>query len=174
MVQTEKIKAVEETREKLDRSQSVAVVIYKGLTVAQMQDLRGQLRESGSEMKVTKNRLAKIALKDGGYDELDDILKGPTALVYGFDDPTSAPKVCSKYAKKNDKLQILGGLLGKQRIDTTKLQALAKMPSREELLTQMAGTMKAPIRKMATSMNQAVAKVVYAMKDRAKQLEEAS
>ncbi|NQU42452.1 50S ribosomal protein L10 [bacterium] len=171
MVQPEKIQVVEETAERLKRSQSVVLVLYKGLTVAEMQDLRRQLRESGSELKVVKNRLAKRALLDSGCEALDEVLSGPTAMAFGYSDATAPAKICSKFAVTHDELQVLGGLLDKRRIGLDKIQALAKLPSREELLSQMASTLMAPARQMATALKQAMSKVVYAMKDRASQLE---
>ncbi|MFW6256332.1 MAG: 50S ribosomal protein L10, partial [Candidatus Sumerlaeota bacterium] len=136
MVQREKIQVVEETSDRLNRSRSMVVVQYKGLTVAQMQDLRAKLRENGAEMKVVKNRLAKRALADAESESLDDILSGPTAMVFAYDDASAGPKVCTKFADDNDKLVICGGLLEKQRIDGDMIKKLAKMPGREELLTQ--------------------------------------
>lgn len=174
MVQPQKIQVVEETAERLSRSRSVLFVQYQGMTVAEMQDLRSRLRETGSEMKVLKNRLVKRAMEDAGVEDVSDLLNGPNAFVFAYEDATSGPRVCTKYAKDNKKLQVMGGLLDKERLDAAKIEALAKMPSREELLTQMAGTLLAPMRQMAVAMHQATAKVVYAMKNRAEQLEDAS
>jgi large subunit ribosomal protein L10 len=171
MVQTTKIETVEQTRERLSRAQSVVVVQYQGMTVAQLRELRRQLREVDSELKVIKNRLVKRALADNGFDALDSSLTGPTALAFGYGDPTAPSKVCTKYAKTNDKLVIRGGLLGNKALDLKAVDALSRMPGRLELLAQMATVLKAPARQMATALNQAMAKVVYAMKDRASQLE---
>jgi large subunit ribosomal protein L10 len=173
MVQPDKIQVVEDTVERLGRSNAMVVVQYKGMTVAQMRDLRGRLREVGGELKVVKNRLVRRALADTNSEALDEMLVGPTALAFCYKDPTAAPKVCSAFAKEVDKLVICGGLLEKKRIDANMVQKLAKMPGRTELLTQMAGTLLAPMRQMATAMNQAMAKIVYAMKERADQLESA-
>lgn len=174
MVAQVKVDIVEQAKERLARSQAVVVVDYQGLTVAEVSDLRQKLRDAGGEMKVIKNRLTKRALAEAQYDALDEILNGPTALAFGYDDPVGPAKVCMNYAKDNEKLEVLGGLLEGRRVDLDKIKALAKLPGREELLTQMAGTMKAPMRQMATAMHQAVAKVAYAMKARADQLEDAA
>ena len=170
MVQREKIDSVTQTVERLRRSQAVVVVHYQGLSVRQMQDLRRQLRETGSELKVLKNRLVKRALADSQCEALDESLTGATALAFGYDDPTSPSKVCAKFARGNDKLQIRCGLLGRKRIDAAKVMALSKLPGRTELLTQMAGTLLAPLRQMATAMHQSMAKIVYAMKARGDQM----
>jgi large subunit ribosomal protein L10 len=173
MVQQAKIETVRETVDRLERSQAVVLVKYQGLTVAQLSELRKQLREVSGELKVVKNRLTQRALQETGCEALDDLLAGPTAVVFGFGEPTGPAKVCSKYAKDVEHLQVLGGLLDKKRISAAKVAALAKLPGRTELLSMMASTMKAPARQMATAMNQAMAKIVYAMKARVDQLGEA-
>lgn len=171
MVQNVKVETVKQTVDRLGRSQSVVLVRNLGLTVAQISELRGKLREADSELKVVKNRLAKRALAEAKCEAMDDLLTGPTAMAFGYGDPTGPPKICTKFADDNDRLEVLGGLLEGARIDLAKVKALAKLPSREELLSQMASTMKAPMRQMAVAMNQAVAKLAYAMKNRAEQLE---
>ena len=170
MVQSSKIEVVEETAQRLNRAQGVVVVDYRGLTVPQMNDLRNSLRETGSEMKVVKNRLTKRALEKAECDSLDDILVGPTALVMGYDDPVSPARVCMKFAGDNGDLEIRGGLLERRRVDLDRIAALARLPGRAELLTQVATTLTAPARQIATAINQAMAKIVYAMKGRADQM----
>ena len=171
MVQSEKIELVKQTSERFDRASAVVLVGYRGLTVAEMSELRRRLRESGGELKVVKNRLTRLSLAQAECDELNDLLTGPVAIAFGYEDPTAPAKTCSQFAKENSKLTIKGGLLEKRRIEFGKISALAKLPGRTELLTQMASTMLAPARQLATALNQAMAKVVYAMKDRASQLE---
>ena len=173
MVTKAKVEAVREATERLDRAQAVILVNNNGLTVEEISELRNKLREQDGELKVFKNRLAKRALSDAGYEDIDELLNGPTAFDFGYTDGVAPAKACTEFAKDHEKLEIKGGLLDKERIGMDKIIALSKLPGREELLTQMAGTLKAPIRQMATSMHQAVAKLVYAMKDRASQLEEA-
>jgi large subunit ribosomal protein L10 len=173
MVTKTKEVAVQETVDRLERSQAVILIENHGLTVAEISELRNKLREQDSELKVVKNRLMRRALSDAGYEEANDLLNGPTAFAFGYTDGVAPAKACSEFAKEHDKLEIKGGFLEKSQIGMDKIEALAKLPGREELLTQMAGTMLAPMRQMATSMHQAVSKMVYAMKDRASQLEEA-
>ena len=173
MVQTSKVQSVQETVERLGRAQSVVVVDYQGLTVAEISDLRGKLREAGAEMKVIKNRLTKRALAEANCDPLDEILVGPIALAFGFEDPVGPAKVCVDYAKGNDKLQLRGGLLEGKSVDLALINSLAKLPGRQELLTQFAVVLKSPARSMAMALQASVKKVVFAMKARADQLEEA-
>lgn len=171
MVQTQKIETVRQVTERFERAQAVVLIGYQGMSVAQLTALRNELRKQGGELKVVKNRLVRRALEESGCDALDDMLVQPTALAFGYGDATVPAKVCAKYAKDHPILVIKGGLLEKRRLPLDRIQALAKLPNRTELLTQMAGTMKAPIRQMATAMKQAISKIVYAMKDRAEQLE---
>jgi len=170
MVQPQKIETVAATAERLRRSHAVVVVGYQGLTVAGITALRAKLREAKSELRVVKNRLSKRALEQAACDPLDDLLRGPVALAFGFEDPAALAKSCVDYAKTNEKIILKGALLDKKRIDAAKLQALAKLPSRAQLLSQMAAALKGPARRLAGAMNQSMAKIVHAMKARADQM----
>jgi large subunit ribosomal protein L10 len=171
MVRPQKIEVVERAGEKLGRAKAVVVVGYQGMTVEEMTGLRGKLREVGSELRVVKNRLSKRALAQAQCEALDDLLTGPVALAFGYEDPAALAKACVEYAKGHEKLVVKGGLIDKKRLDAAKLRALSKLPGRPQLLAQMAGTLKAPAQRMATAMKQAVAKLAYAMKARADQLD---
>lgn len=162
MPKPEKLEAVATVREKLSRSKSVIVTDYRGLTVAQMTDLRSRLRKEGVEYKIVKNRLAKIALREAGMDDMDDYLKGTTALAFGIKDPVGPAKVLTAYAKDNEKLKIIGGLMDNQRLNTVAIGELAQLPSREVLLSRLLGSITSPVQKLAYGLNQTVAKVVYA------------
>ncbi len=112
---------------------TVVVVANGGLTVAEMSDLRSELRKAGASMKIVKNRLAKIAIAGKPIEKVSEVFAGPTAIAYA-EDPSSAAKVVKKYAKDNEKLSILGGAMGEEVFDAKGVEALASMPSREELL----------------------------------------
>ncbi len=122
---------------------AVVVVANSGLTVAQMTELRNELRLAGAAMKVVKNRLARIALKGKPAENISTLFKGPTAVAYA-EDPVAAAKVIEKYAKKNDKLVILGGAIGAETMDAKAVKALAAMPSHEELLGSIVQTIMSP------------------------------
>ncbi len=122
---------------------SVVVVANGGLTVAQMTDLRGELRSAGAGMKVIKNRLAKIAISGKPAEKIADLFKGPTAIAFS-EDPVAAAKVIDAYAKKNDKLVVLGGAMGDEVLDANGVKALASMPSREELIASIVQTIMSP------------------------------
>ena len=139
-------------------SQVVVVAHYSGLTVAQMQSLRKQMRQAGGSVKVAKNRLAKIALKDTDAAAIAPLLKGPTVLAYSGD-PVAAPKVAVDFAKANERFVILGGSMGKTALDPNGVKALASLPSLDELRAKIVGLIQAPATKLAQLANAPAAKV---------------
>ena len=129
----------------------VVVTRNLGLTVAQSTDLRGKMRDADATFKVSKNRLAKIALKDTRYEPLADMLTGPTALATSGD-PVAAAKVAVEFAKTNDKLEIVGGAMGDTVLDVNGVKALATMPSLDELRAKIIGLVQAPATKIARTI----------------------
>jgi len=149
----------------------VVVAHYSGLTVAQMQALRKQMREAGASVQVAKNRLAKIALEGTDIASIGNLLTGPTLLAYS-DDPVAAPKVAVTFAKDNEKLIILGGAMGRTALNPDGVKSLATMPSLDELRAKLVGLIQAPATKIAqltTAPAAKLARVVkaYAEKDAA-------
>ena len=139
-------------------SNVVVVAHYSGLTVAQMQTLRKQMKLAGAQVKVAKNRLAKIALKDTDAAAIAPLLKGPTVIAYSGD-PVAAPKVAIDFAKANEKFVVLGGTMGKTALDTNGVKALAALPSLDELRAKIVGLIQAPATKIAQLANAPAAKV---------------
>ncbi len=131
----------------------VVVAHYAGLTVAQMTDYRRQIKEAGGSVKVAKNRLAKLALKDTDVAGIEDLFKGPTCIAYS-EDPIAAPKIAVKFAKENDNLVILGGSMGKDVLDASGVEALAALPSLDELRAQLIGLLNAPATKIARTVKE--------------------
>ena len=149
----------------------VVVAHYAGLTVADMQKLRSQMKQAGASVKVAKNRLAKIALEGTDAATISGLLKGPTLLAYSTD-PVSAPKVAVDFAKVNDKLVILGGAMGSTSLDANGIKALATLPSLDELRGTLIGLLQAPATKIAQLSTAPAAKLArvfgaYANKDAA-------
>ncbi len=136
----------------------VVVAHYSGLTVADMQKLRAQMKQAGATVKVAKNRIAKIALEGTDVASISDLLKGPTLLCYS-DDPVAAPKVAVSFAKANDKLVILGGAMGATALNPDGVRALATMPSLDELRAKIVGLVNAPATKIAQVVNAPAAKL---------------
>ncbi|SCZ68062.1 50S ribosomal protein L10 [Epibacterium ulvae] len=148
MDRAQKEQVVEELGQIFESSGVVVVAHYAGLTVAEMQDLRSRAREAGSSVRVAKNRLAKIALEGKPCESMSDLLTGMTVLTYS-EDPVSAAKVAEGFAKENDKFEILGGAMGENALDRAGVEAVSKLPSREELIAQIAGMLGAPASNIA-------------------------
>ena len=136
----------------------VVVAHYSGLTVAQMQQLRKQMRQAGASVKVAKNRLAKIALEGTDVASIGPLLKGPTVIAYSSD-VIAAPKVASDFAKGHEKFVILGGAMGKTALDPNGIKALASLPSLDELRARLVGLLVAPATKIAQLANAPAAKL---------------
>jgi large subunit ribosomal protein L10 len=131
----------------------VVVAHYKGMTVAQMTDFRKRIKDAGGVVKVTKNRLAKLAVKGTDVESISDLLQGQTCVAYS-QDPVSAAKVSVKYARENEKLVILGGAMGTTRLDLNGVRALADLPSLDELRAKLLGLLQAPAAKLLSTMNE--------------------
>ncbi|WP_300033799.1 50S ribosomal protein L10 [uncultured Roseobacter sp.] len=148
MDRAQKEQLVDELGQIFESSGVVVVSHYAGLTVAEMQDLRAKAREAGGSVRVAKNRLAKIALEGKPCESIADLLTGMTVLTYS-EDPVAAAKVAQDYAKGNDKFVILGGAMGENALDVAGVEAVSKMPSREELISTIAGMLGAPASNIA-------------------------
>ena len=134
-----------------------------------MQDLRAQMREAGGSVRVAKNRLAKIALDGKPCESIGQYLTGMTVLAYS-EDPVAAAKVVNEYAKGNEKLQILGGAMGENALDVAGVKAVAAMPSREELISSIAGCIGAPASNIAGAIGAPasnVASILSTIEDKA-------
>ena len=141
------------------KSTNVVVVAQNsGLTVAQMQNLRKQMKQAGAAVKVTKNRLAKIALDGTDAAAIIPLLKGPIVIAFSGD-PIAAPKVASDFARTHDKFVILGGVMGKTALDQNGVKALAALPSLDELRARIVGLIQAPATKIAQVINAPAAKM---------------
>ena len=158
MERAAKKEAVEQLNE-VFKTTSVAVVAqYSGLTVAQMQKLRSQMRQAGASVKVSKNRLAKIALEGTDVVAIGSLLKGPTVIATS-NDPVAAPKVAVEFAKANEKFVILGGSMGKTVLNVDSVKALASLPSLDELRAKIVGLIQAPATKIAQVVQAPAAKM---------------
>jgi large subunit ribosomal protein L10 len=149
-------------------SNVVVVAHYAGLTVAQMQTLRRQMKQAGAAVKVAKNRLAKIALEGTDAASVAPLLKGPTVIAYSGD-PVAAPKVANDFARAHEKFVILGGAMGKTALNPDGIKALASLPSLDELRAKIVGLIQAPATKVAQVLiapATKVARVVQAYADK--------
>ncbi|HEY1926102.1 MAG TPA: 50S ribosomal protein L10 [Caulobacteraceae bacterium] len=147
MDRAQKSETIETLRGVFADAGAVVVTHYMGLTVAQLTDLRGRLRGEGATFQVVKNTLAQKAL-NGTSNGAHDLFKGPVGIAYAKD-PVSAAKVSTQYAKENDKFIIIGGLMGEQVLDAAGVDALAKLPSLDELRAKLIGMIKTPATRIA-------------------------
>lgn len=149
---------------------AVVVTHYTGITVAQMEDLRHRLRQEGATLKVVKNTFVQKALA-GASDETLGMFTGPVAIAYG-PDAVSAAKVAVQYAKDNEKFVIIGGLMGEQVLDAKSIDALAKLPSLDQIRAKLVGLLNAPATRVAGVLQAPAAQLArvlnaYAVKDAA-------
>ncbi|WP_272009805.1 50S ribosomal protein L10 [Roseovarius sp. ZX-A-9] len=148
MDRAQKEKVVEELGQIFESSGVVVVAHYTGLTVVEMQDLRARAREADASVRVAKNRLAKIALEGKPCASIANYLTGMTVLTYS-EDPVAAAKVSEGFAKDNKKYEILGGAMGENALDRAGVEAVSKMPSRDELIAQIVSCIGAPASNIA-------------------------
>lgn len=155
MARPEKETAVAEISEILKDATSVFVTDYKGLSVERITDLRSKCRESDVRYMVVKNTLARIAAKEAGYDEMVEYLKGPSAIAYSFDDPSAPARIISEFAKKDkDNLpEIKMTIFEGQFYGPEKVEQIAALPTKQELLAMLVGGFNAPLQGFAGSLH---------------------
>jgi large subunit ribosomal protein L10 len=152
MDRNEKADSIVEIKGVFDKSDVVLLTHYRGLTVREISDLRSKMHSEGARLKVTKNKLAKIALKDSKYKEISELFSGPTAIAYS-DDPTSISKLLVNFSKENDKLVLLGGIINGQKIAVDNIRELASLPSLDELRAKLIALINRPASKLIQILN---------------------
>ena len=145
---------IQEIADNVKDAQSVVVVDYRGLTVAEDTQLRRELREAGITYKVYKNTMMNFAFKDTDFESLSDVLEGPSAIAVSLDDATAPARVLSKFAKNAPALEIKAGVVEGTFYDADGMKAIAAVPSREELLSKLLGSMQSPIASFARVIKQ--------------------
>jgi large subunit ribosomal protein L10 len=151
----------------------VVVAHYSGLTVAQMQTLRRQMKQAGANVKVAKNRLAKIALEGSDVASIAPLLKGPALIAFSCD-PVAAPKIAVEFARTNERFVILGGAMGTTTLDLNGVKALAALPSLDELRAKIVGLIQAPATKIAQIVNAPAAQLARVVQAYASKTENAA
>lgn len=174
MAHPEKVSEVQAIAERIEKAQSMVLADYTGLTVDQMTQFRRNCRARSVECRVVKNRLAQIAADKAGVAALKDLLKGPTAIVFGPESQVEPAKIVVEFAKDNDKMQVKGGWVDGQSLSAAQVEALSRIPSREELLAKMMGSINSPARGMAFAMNGVIAGLARVIDAVAKQRAEAA
>ena len=148
MNREEKKQLLSDLNELFNASELVVVSHYKGLTVAEVSELRNAIREAGAGFRVTKNRIAKLALKGTKFEGLTELFNGPTAIAFA-NDPISACKACVEFAKNNEKLVVIGGAMGTGVLTIDEIKRLASIPSMDELRAKIIGLLQAPAAQLA-------------------------
>jgi len=156
----------------------VVVAHYSGLSVAQMTNLRVRMKDAGASLKVAKNRLVKLALQGTDAEHISGLFQGPTVIAYSAD-PVAAPKVAAEFARTNDKFVLLGGAMGKTSLDAKGVEALATLPSLDELRAKLVGMINTPATRLAGVLQAPAGQLArvlsaYAKKDEAAETQEAA
>lgn len=159
----EKGQVIEELREKFSEAKALILTDYKGMTVAELADLRRLLRGGGVDYRVVKNTLARVASQDTPISVAKDAFKGPVAVAIGYKDPVMTAKKVIEFSKKNEKLKLSGGVIEGKLYTANEVKAIAELPAREVLLSMLAGAFQAPLSKMAAALSATVSSFAYAM-----------
>ncbi len=157
---SEKIDAI---KAKVEKAQVALVTEYKGYTVEEITNLRRELQKQGGDYMVTKNTLTKVAIKGTEYEVMSDLMKGPIAIAFGFEDQVSPAKVVSKFIKDTKKGEILGAVLDGKLLSVDETKALANLPSKEELYAKMLGSINSPASGITMGINGVLAALTRAV-----------
>jgi len=157
------IETVADLKERMDSCAGLVFFDYRGVNVAQLTDLRRELAKNSSSMKICKNSLTYIALKDLGREVNEEMFVNPTAVVFAKEDMPAAAKAVSEAAKKNDKIKIKGGYMGVDLLDSANVNVVANIPPREVLLSQLVTVLESPISSFANSLHSVVSELAYVL-----------
>jgi len=166
MPNQKKIDLVNEITDKFARAKSIYFTNYRGMNVKQMNDLRKEFHAANIEYRVAKKTLTKIAAKNAGYDSISNLINGQMGIAFSYDDPTAPAKVLTSFVKKN-KLEIMDitGCIFENKIFTAdRIEAIIKLPSREELLSRFVGTLVAPMSNLVVVLNAFMNQLVGVLK----------
>src|SRR5438270_2251696 len=159
-----KVAVVNEVRDRLSSSDAAILTEYRGLNVTELANLRRSLREAGGQYKIYKNTLVRFAVRELGLEELEEMLLGPTAIAFVDGDASAVAKSLRDFARGNPNLVIKGGVLGETILSAKDASALAELPSKEQLLAQLAGAMAAPLQNMAGLLKALPQNFAYALR----------
>lgn len=154
---------VAEIQEKIEKSQSVMFLDYRGLNVAEVTELRNKMRAAGVEYKVIKNTMIRRAAEKAGIEGLDNVLEGPTAVAFGYADPVAPAKILVDFIEDTKKTNLKGGVLAGKAMSEAEIKNLASLPSKEELIAKMLGSLNAPITGLVMALSGIPRNLVYAL-----------
>ncbi|MGQ0674800.1 MAG: 50S ribosomal protein L10 [Rhodospirillales bacterium] len=173
MDRSQKQKVVESLNRTLQTQSIVVVTRQSGLTAGETADLRRKMRAAQASFKVTKNRLARLALKGTRFEQLADLFKGPTAIAVSVD-PVAAARAAHDYATQNNKLEIVGGALGDKLLNAEAVKTLAKLPSLNELRARIVGMLQTPATRVAAVLQAPAGQLARLLKAKAAKQEESA
>lgn len=165
----QKEKLVAEYAGKIEKAKSIVVLDYKGLKVKDSEDLRGKLLDNGSEFVVTKNSLLKLALQERGIEIPAEYYVKPLAMVFSYQDEVLGVKEFDSFAKNHEELEIIGGFMGGEYLETDRVKALAALPSKEELYAKVVGSISAPLSGMVNVLSGNIRGLVNVLKQYSEQ-----
>lgn len=157
------IETVSFLKEEMGKCAGLIFFDYRGATVAQLTDLRRELVKTSSSMKICKNSLVDIALRDLGREVKDEMFINPTAVVFAKEDVPSAAKVISDASKKSDKIKIKGGYMGEDLLEPSQVQVVANIPPKEILLSHLVTALESPISSLANSLHSVISELAYVL-----------
>ncbi len=172
MDRREKEQIVTQLQDRFTKATTAVVAEYKGLTVAELNQLRRELREVGGEYHVAKNTLVEIAIEGSPYLSLKDLLSSQNGLVFGYSDAVGLTKVISRYAKEHDKFAVKGGVTEGQFLSAVGVEAISQLPSREVLRAQLLGLLSRPATQLAGTLAESGARLARLLDSRKSQLEQ--
>jgi large subunit ribosomal protein L10 len=174
MARPAKVEQVEQLTEKLSQAKVAILTDYRGLTVSQLQDLRGRLRGADVEYRIVKNTLARRAAAEAGHEELQSELVGPVAIAFGYDDLSTPARLLAEFVRTTRlKLDIVGGLVEGRVLPPEQVRQLADLPSREVLIAQLLGTLQSPVAQLTATIEAPVQQLIGLLEARRNQLEAA-
>lgn len=159
----EKGQVIEELKDKFSKAKAVILTDYKGMTVAELSELRGLLRGAKVDYRVIKNTFARIASEDTPISTAKDAFKGSVGLAIGYDDPVAVAKKVIEFTRKSEKLRLSGGVIEGKFCVANDIRAIAELPPKEVLLSMLAGAFQAPLSKIAGALSATVSSFAYAM-----------
>jgi len=163
MATAEKEQFVKELQEKFTESSGIYFTDFLGLDVAQVNDLRSQFFKASVDYKVVKNRLTKLSAKEAGYENVDDLLEGPTAIAFTSDDPVAPAKILTDFAEENEALSLKGCIFEGERIELDRINAIANLPSYEALLQKILAGLQSPMRSLVNTLNAPMQNLTFAL-----------
>lgn len=158
-----KVAISESIGQKVARSKSITITDYRGLTTAQLLELRQKLAQANAEFQVTKNTLLRRALQGQGYEVSDEVVEGPSATLFSYEDEVTPLKALTTFAKTTKLPSIKGGYLGKEFLNAQRVEALAKLPTKEVLIAQLMGTINAPVQGLVSVLQGNIRNLVYVL-----------